>query len=332
VNKVRGVPQTPQFFKTKKPKKNKMALSKLSIEPYFEAEMPNMGLEKYGMVSFPDTEVREYLSIDVNGRFVTGVDPDAVAIESIDDEQEREIKRAEIVKIKERLERVFGKGSLDALNEKFWATFELTIKNSRRDLDLRQPKDEIVYHAIKAGGFDIVAPDFNTAKTSNKLYKFYLKKEEEESENKIKYTKVINKAKGILAEMYDSDPSLMFRIAKVALAAANNFKPTTAPGIIFEKLNDFIDGKVVKTNKRETATQFLAFAKQDRETLTITGIVHDAIYYNMLIQEKDGHYYNKETEARYGKNIKEIVEFLKNPINSTELENITDRIEHKWRN
>jgi hypothetical protein len=305
---------------------------KISIEPYFEAEIPNMGLEKYGMVTFPDTEIREYISSDSTGRFITGIDPNAMALRWVEDEDEKQAKVEEIKKIKDRLELTFGEGVLDARNEKFWANFELTIKNNRKDLDLRQAKDELVYHAIRAGGFTEVAPDYETAKTSNKLFKFYLKKEEEEAEAKVKHTILVNNAKGKLANVYSEDPSLMFRVSKVLLASANNFKPTTAPGILFEKLNDFIDGKIVKTNKRDCANQFLNTLNSDRETLTITGIVNDAIYYSMLVQEKDGHFYNKETEARYGKTIKEIVEFLKNPINSTELENITQRVEKKWRN
>jgi hypothetical protein len=305
---------------------------KVSIEPYFEAEVPNMGLEKYGMVTFPDTEVREFVSQDINGRYITGIDPDAPAITNIEDDEEREAKLKQIQEIKSRLERVFGKDNLDARNGNFWNNFELVVHNNKKELDLKMPKDELLYHAVKAGGFELVAPDYDTARTSPKEFKYYMRKEDEDADIKIRFTILINEAKSKLNEMYHTDPALMFRIAKVILPSSTSFKPTTAPGLIYQKLNDFIEGKVVKTTKRETATQFISACSTDRETLTITGLVQDAIYYSIIVQEKDGHFYNRETEARYGKTVKEIVAFLKNPINSSDLENITKRVETKWRN
>lgn len=306
--------------------------SKVSIEPYFDPEVTNMGLEKYGLSMFSDTEVQEYLSKDSTGRYLTGIDPDSPKIMYIEDDDIKTYKLQQINEVIDRLERIYGKGSLDARNDKFWAQFNLTIKNCKKELNLAKPQDEIIYHCIKAGGFAEVAPDYDTARTSNKVYKFYLKKEDEESEAKIKGTMAINEAKGKLNAIYHEDPSLQFRIAKVVLPAAKNYKPTTSPGLLYQELNDFIEGKTVKSGKRESAKQFLKAVDTDRETLSINGVVNDAIYYNILTQEKNGYFYNKETDVRVGKNIKEIIEFLKSPINSSELENLTQRVEAKWRN
>jgi hypothetical protein len=309
-----------------------LKFSKVSIEPYFDPEVPNMGLEKYGLSMFADTEVQEYLSKDQTGRYLTGLDPDSSKILYIEDDDVKTYKIDQINETISRLERIYGKGTLDARNDGFWSNFNLTIKNCKKDLDLSKPQDEITYHCIKAGGFTEVAKDYDTAKNSSKIYKFYLKKEDEETESKIKSTILINEAKGKLNSIYHEDPSLQFRIAKVVLPAGKNYKPITSPGLIYQELNDYIEGKTVKSGKRDTAAKFLKAVDTDRETLSITGVVNDAMYYNIITQEKNGHFYNKETDVRLGKNIKEIVEFLKSPINSSELENLTQRVEAKWRN
>jgi hypothetical protein len=116
----------------------------------------------------------------------------------------------------------------------------------------------------------------------------------------------------------------------MVLTPDNQFKLATPADIIYDKLDDFIEGVIVKTNKKKTPEQFLKACETDKQTLHLTAIVKDALFYRNLVRGSDGYYFNPETEARYGKSEIEIVEFLKNPLNQSELDNISEKIEAKW--
>jgi hypothetical protein len=308
---------------------NKQAVTKAAIVPYFDPEIQNMGLEKYGWVAFPNTEVIEFLGQDSTGRYITGIDEDALDLIRLDDPELIAAKKEQRREIVNRLEKFYGQGSLDARNNSFWSNFYLDIKDNYRVLDFAVPKDELVFHAIKAGGFEEVAPTFEEAQNSPKLYKYYLKIAEEEAAVKTQYTKLIRKAGGVLTDLAEKDHKKVFLLAKVLLSPNNEFKINTPVDVMYEKLDMFIEGKIVKTNKKDTASQFLAASKMTKEDLTLNALAVDAIFYRILTDEA-GNYYNRQTETRLGKNLKEIVEFLKNPINASELENIEARVREKW--
>ncbi len=307
-------------------------MATITIEPYFDESIPNMGLEKYGFAVFPETELKEFVTIDENGRFITGLDPHARNVEDIEDSEEREAKVNEINGIIERLEKKLGKGKLDPTNKDFWLSFEIQVTNGQRVLDLKRPVDELLYHAIRAGGFEEIAPSYDAARTSNRLggYKFYLKREEEEAAVKTQWNKMIDKANGILVDLIDEDNYKMFLLSKNLLTPSNEFKRTTVADIIYGKLRQFIAGEIVKDNKKDTVKQFLDANKLDKEELTLRAYVADALYHRFIVQESDGHFYNKETQTRYGKNRNEVINYLKNPMNQSELDNVSSRVEKKW--
>lgn len=303
---------------------------KISIEPYFDEAIPNMGLEKYGMATFPETELQEDISKDENGRYLTGLDEYSNDVYSIEDEQEREAKVKSINEIKTRLEKIIGVGKLDATNKAFWGEFVLQVKNGSKELDMKRPLDEILYHAIIAGGFREVAPSYEVAKNSNILYKYYLKREEEEAAIRTQYSKLIDKANGQLVDMTDEDQYKMFLIAKNLLTLSHEFKRSTPSDIVYAKLREYITGESVKDDKKATVKKFLDTNKLDKESLTLKAYVNEALYRKFLVQEADGHFYNKQTHTRYGKNVNEVINYLKDPINQTELDNISTRVEKKW--
>lgn len=305
--------------------------AKISIESYVDPNIPNNGLEKYGYATYPDTELTEYITIDEFKRAITGLDPDALSISQIEDEEERQAKIDEIKEIVARLEKVLGKGKLDATNLDYWRTFILKVTDGQRYLDLRKPNDEIIYHAIKAGGFTEIAKSYEEARNSNVFYKFYLKREEEEAAVKTQNKKVIAKAKGILVDLVEEDTVKLFLVSKNLLSPSKEYKRSTVPDIIFNDLEAFVEGTIVKTNKSETPKQFLDTVKLDKETLTLQAYVNDALYHRIIVQEpSDNYFYNRETTTRYGKNVKEVLNFLKNPINQSELDNVSERVEKKW--
>jgi hypothetical protein len=196
-----------------------------------------------------------------------------------------------------------------------------------KSIDPQSPRDEILYHAAKAGGFTCVAPSLEKAREGD--YKFYLRQLEQDSELKIQRSLTLKKAGAELIDMYENDQHKLYLVAKSVLNPNHEFSPTTPKGVIYEKLEQFIEGTIVKDNKRATVKQFLEACKQSKESLYIQGLVKDAIYFNVFIKEPDGYFYNKETESRVGKNEKEAVKFIQNPVHQTELENVKTRVEAK---
>jgi len=307
-----------------------MKKSIISIEPYFDPEMPNMGFERYGLSTAPGAELTEYVSKDVNGRYVTGLDLDSPSVMYLEDKEDKEAREQEIVEVVARLERVFGGGQLDARNEKMWQEFNIKLTHFGKDLDPTNPKDEILIHSIKAGGFTGIAPNLEKAKEGD--YKYYLRQVNSDSDLTVERKRSIARAKGELSKMDSEDSHKMYLVAKALLNPNNEFTPSTPKGILFDKLDQFIEGTIVKDNKKGTVKQFLDTCKQDKETLYIQGLVKDALYFFIITRDSDGYFYNKETEARAGKNEKEIVKYLSNPVHQLDLENVKARVEAKLGN
>lgn len=307
-----------------------MKRAAISIEPYFDPDVPNMGFERYGLSTAPGSEMTEYLSKDVNGRYITGLDTDAPVVMYCSDKERKDAAEKEIKEVLARLERVFGSGALDARNDKMWNDFNVKLTHLGKDLNPENPRDELLIHAVKAGGFTAIAPNLETAKEGD--FKYYLRQVETDANLTVERKRSVAKAKGELSKMDSEDSHKMYLVAKAILNPNNEFRPSTPKGILFDKLDQFIDGVIVKDNKRGTVKQFLDAVKLDKETLYIQGLTKDALYFFILGRDPDGQISNKETETRLGKNEKEILKFLSSPINQTELENIKLRVEAKLGN
>lgn len=305
-----------------------MVKNAISIEPYFDPEIPNMGFEKYGMSTAPGSEVTEYISKDINGRYMTGLDLSAPNIIYMEDKDEKTAREKEIKAAIKRLESIFGADSLDARNSKFWGEFSLKIGYTGKSLDPTSPRDELAYHAIKAGGFDAIAPSLERAREGE--FKFYLRQIEIDADLKVERSLTINRAKGNLIDLYEEDAYKLLLVAKNVLAPNNEFSEKTSKSLIYDKLDQFIDGKIVKDNKKATVKQFLEVCRQDVEALYRQALIKDALYFNLIIREPDGYFYNKQTEVRLGKTEKEIVKHIENPINELEFENLKTRVEAKF--
>jgi hypothetical protein len=68
------------------------------------------------------------------------------------------------------------------------------------------------------------------------------------------------------------------------------------------------------------------------ETLKLKCIVKDAIYYKVFTAKADGMIYDKKTGSLLGRNIAEVVEYMKNPLNESVLMEVTKTVEKYWNN
>lgn len=269
---------------------------------------------------------REFFGVK---RYLTGLDPEIVIYDSNLTDKEKEDRIKEINQIVERLEKVFGKGNLSATNDKMWSKVVLTITRKSTGLNLTDPKQEILYHCINGGGFTNVARNLEEA--IDKQLRFYIIEPVEFIENRVAPKKIINRAIAALEDLEKnkSTNDILF-IAKYLLPVEKAYTKRTPKGLLYEDLDKFIDGQVIKKSKSYCAGLFLEALKKSKEDLKIYTYIKDAVYYNFIYVNTAGELVNATTKGVYGTTLEKAVDHLKNPAYQHELQDIVDSVSKKW--
>lgn len=247
-----------------------------------------------------------------------------------------EDKRAEIEQAVKDIEDYYGEGTLDPFNHSFWKDIQLVMNKKNVFLDIQNNMEhKLLYYVIKAGGIFEVAPSYEEAIASATQKRWYLIEPEEFAELSAVSDRTINKAIANLT-ILDEEKSFddMFLIHKFLISAERGVTKQTPKSTLYKDLSEFIHGKLVKTEKRKTPKQFIdAFdlLKKDKKKLYVSAYVKDANYFNFLTVNEDNSFQNIQTKTKYGSTIDKAVEFLSNPANQTELENVKERVESKWK-
>ena len=101
--------------------------SSIAVRPYFDPNVDNMGLQKYGLTLFDGAVHEEQLScLEINGikRYITGLNEFAPEIKDLPiDEQEAKIK--EIRRVVSHLEKVLAANVVDPEDTEFWNKIKL---------------------------------------------------------------------------------------------------------------------------------------------------------------------------------------------------------------
>jgi hypothetical protein len=324
--------------------------SPIMIKPYFDRQVNNLGLEKYGMVLYDRVYHQEQLAcIEHNGvkRYVTGLNEFAPDIKNIRDEEERDAKVKEIRTVVAQLERELAANVVETDdkdfwakikllrpdNDEFWSKIELKCGNEPLYLDpVNDPYDLIKLYAINAGGFSIVAKSLEDARTRpfNKIPKFYLDKFEETVSTKTETKKLRNKALSELQKLFDKNTSKLFYVAKLVEASGSQYRKSTPNDLIYDSMDKFIMGDGSEKNAARASQMFLDACNQDMEMLKLRSIVKDAAYFKVITAKSDGFIYHKDKGALLGRNQADIVEYLKNPLNEEILIDLQKRVEQYW--
>jgi hypothetical protein len=321
--------------------------SSLTIRPYVDNEMANMGLEKYQMALFEGVFHEESLAcLEYNGirRYVSGLNEFAPEIKLMNpDDAEAAIK--DIRKTVAQLERELAANVLDVNdvdfwnkckllrpdNDEFWSKITMRFGNEPVYLDpVTDPYDLIKLRAIEAGGFSIVAKSLEVARNSSVPYKFYLDKYEETASIRTEVKKLRNKALSELQKLFDKNANKLFYICKVIDANSTQYKKSTPLDVMYENMDSYINGDTVDKDKRKTAGKFIEIAALDMETLKLRAIVKDANFYKLISTRGDGYIYHLKSGTMLGKNPSDVVMFLKNPLNDEILSELTLTTEQYW--
>lgn len=318
----------------------------IAIRPYFDGQSTNMGLENYGLTLFDGVTHNEQLAcLENNGviRYVTGLNEFAPEIKLLSPE----LKQARIKQIREtvsELEKELAANVIDIEdpqfwnkvtllqpnNSEFWNKITLTCSNEPVYLDPSNPYDLIKLHAIEAGGFSMVAKSYDDARSKAVAPKFYLDKTEETAMIRTEYKKMRNKALSELQKLFDKNSTKLFYIAKVVDINSTQYRKSTPNDIIYENMDLYINGEGGETNKERAAKSFIEATSLDMETLKIKSIVRDSVFFKYITNKSDGYIYHTKSNALLGRNVSDVVEFLKNPLNEDILKDLNTSCEKYW--
>lgn len=222
-----------------------------------------------------------------------------------------------------------GKGT--SRKPTIWDSVEVKCGNQPTNLDPTNAHDLIIIYAIKAGGFTIVAPSLEAARTAVEVPKWYLDNEDETASIKVEPKKLKYEAGAELMKMYSKDSTKLFYVTKLCAVNSLSYRKSTGLDTLLEDCSKYIEGETVDKNKKQTATKFLEFAKSDLASLRVQAIVRDATEMHLLTFKQDGQLYYNKTGTPMGKGVLDVVSFLQNALNNDVLETISREVEDEWK-
>lgn len=351
--------------------KIKRVSTKVAIKPYVSGEEA-MGREKYGEALFPGTYQIDRIGMyERNGQktYITGLDEQAMEVQMLPGDKKigkiRSIRET-IAFLENRLANNFdvsiegcmeGYGTKDDnfwknvkmflssgpdkydpkgnRGETYWDKVELKMDNDGRELNLKDPHDLVIFHAIEAGGLSMVAPSLSIA-MEQAGYNFYLDQPEETAAIRTEAKKLKVKAFSHLETMFTLDQSKLFFMAKVmAPSGSSQYRrggaAATPLDVLYDDLYNCIEGKS-GDDSRTAIERFLSFYDMGIEELSKRAIIKDATEVHVIDVRGDGFLYYTRKNAKLGKTIEEIVEYLKSPMNAVIWDDIREGIESFWAN
>jgi hypothetical protein len=320
----------------------------IAIKPYFDQSVNNMGLEKYGLSLFDGVFHEEQLAcLEINGvkRYLTGLNEFAPEVKNLP-EDEREAKAREIRKVVSQLEKELNSNVVDPEDKDFWNKIELLKPSNSEFWDKivlrcgndplylepsKDPYDLIKLYAINAGGFTIVAGSYDDARKRPTPPKFYLDIAEETVGIKTELKKMRNKALSELQKMYDKNINKLFYVCKIVDVDSAQYRKNTPNDVMYDNMDRYINGETVERDKKLTAERFLNAVKHDLATLKLKAIAKDAAYHKFIVSKSDGFIYHLSSSTMLGRNLADVVEFMKNPINQDLTDQIVAKVEEHWK-
>lgn len=319
----------------------------IAVRPFFNPNKENMGLEKYGLSLHDGVYHEESLAcLEMNGvkRYVTGLNEFAPEVKMLPP-KEKKAKIAEIRKVVSELEAELAANVVDPDdkdfwnqltimrpdNSKFWDKISMRCGNDPVFLDPEvDPYDMIKLHAIKAGGFSIVASSLKEAKKSPKGVKFYLDTLEETLTTRTELSKIRNKALVELQTMFDKNTTKLMYVSKICDTNSSQYTKSTPNDVLYENMDDYINGGGSESNKKKAAQNFLDVSTLSMEEIKLRALIKDALFYRFIATKAGGWIEPLDSGVRLGKSPSECLTFLMNPENEETLLSIMDKVEPYW--
>lgn len=283
------------------------------------------GLAQKGMTRIPGTGVFKYPYKELDGKYRTGLDPDAAYIRRIKDDTERELEIERVTTLKAKLENEIGDIDLGP-RSKFWnyglslspddQTHVQAVKLMDGDnfFDLSNAFQEIAFswlrvHPTIASSYQAWERGEYPADTQ-----FYVVDDEIENAVIFKKKQLINKA---IVKFDSMTPEKKRKVARLlGLPVSEDSKEEVVYNLVDNvlKQTEFKNGKYSGLNPVEV---FNRFADMKEALLHIKDLVKQAITHSIYRVKPNGKVYEGEFEV--AKDEEDLVKFLADDDNQDEL-------------
>lgn len=300
------------------------------------------GSQVYGSGESPFIDnTEDLLAIPVTKdkvKFVTGLtEQDILSNNGLtDDEKKVYVKVAESAK--EKVLRVYGENAVDSTNETFWSGPRVTLKITNsifsNVFDDENVEDLIFKMQVIAGGYTSIAPTLEIAERTGK--KFYLTGEDEFTEKNYKEEfGVKRKAIAALDEILEQKGiDALLYLTWNTLDKNNGFTKNTSKQVFETALMEFIEGKHVKSGKKDCAKRFYdnyVEWKNNKDGVIAKAIVNAAYHFGELYFD-DGKFKTSKRMTMLGSTLEESLKILMKPEHQNEFIDIKKTVEEKLNN
>lgn len=273
-------------------------------------------LANKGLTRVPGTGVTKLPYKELDGKYRTGLDPDAAYIKRIKDPVEREIEQKRVTELRDRLSKQLNIVDLSPTS-KFW---NYSLSSSANDnshvqpeklvdgdnyYDLSVPWRELAYswlrvHPTIASSFQAWQRAEYPADTQ-----FYVADQDIETDIAYKKKKIVNEA---IVKLSNMSPTKRKKVARVmGLAVTDNDKE--------ELVYNLIDSELKKTEIKNGKFQglspieiFTRFADMKEEMLHIRDLIKQAITHSVYRVKSNGRFFEGDLEI--AKDEDELIKFL----------------------
>lgn len=307
-----------------------------AIKKEFTSTVQTMQSElmKRGFSRVPGTGVYKYPFKELDGRYRTGLDPDASYIKRIQDPTAREIEIERVTALKAKLEDIL---KLDlSPHSSFWNHALSTSTEDTRHVqpvklldgdnlfDLSNPWQELTFawlrvHPTIASSYQAWERGEYPAETQ-----FYVVDDEIENEVAFKKKQLINKA---IVTFENMTPEKRKKVARLlGLPVTDDAKETVVYNLVDTTLKqaEFKSGSFRGLNPVQV---FNRFAQLDDKILTIKDLVKQAIQHSVYRVRANGKIYQGDYEVAESEDA--LVKFLANDDNQQDLLMLEDSVKTK---
>ena len=293
------------------------------------------GLSQKGFTRIPGTGVFKYPYKELDGKYRTGLDPDATYIKRIQDPTEKELEIERVTKLKEKLENEIGDIDLGP-RSKFWnyglslspddQTHVQAVKLLDGDnyFDLSNAFQEIAFswlrvHPTIASSYQAWERGEYPADTQ-----FYVVDDEIENAVIFKKKQLINKA---IVKFDSMTPEKKRKVARLlGLPVSEDSKEEVVYNLVDNvlKQTEFKNGKYSGLNPVEV---FNRFADMKESLLHIKDLVKQAVAHSVYRIKPNGKVYEGEYEI--AKDEEDLIKFLADDDNQDELLTLEGKLKTK---
>lgn len=293
------------------------------------------GLAQKGMTRIPGTGVFKYPYKELDGRYRTGLDPEAAYIRRIQDPTEKELEIERVTELREKLENALGGIDLGPRSS-FW-NYGLSTSSSDalhvqpvklldgdNYFDLNQPLQELAFawlrvHPTIASSYQAWERGEFSAETQ-----FYVVDDEIESAVLFKKKQLINKA------IIKFDAMTPEKKRKVARLLGLPVTEDTKEEMVYNQVDNLLKQTEFKNGKYQGLNPvevFNRFADMKENLLHIKDLVKQAIAHSVYRVKPNGKI--TEGELEVAKDEEDLVKFLADEDNQDELLTLEGKLKSK---